>query len=411
MALAYPLSGPGPQRLVRPSGAPVKLRLGRDLVRSLRRGDPWVFADALAATPLAPCGSLATLADRRGKPVAIGYYDPASPLAFRACTARRGQRVDDVWAVQGLERAATLRAASIDGSHTTGYRLVNGEGDGLPGLVVDVYGASAVLKLDGPAAEGFWDAAGVATWVAERLSLTRVYQRLRTRGGPAGQTLVGQAPEGPVTFLEHGLSFTADLVSGQKTGFFLDQRENRRLVRELSAKRRVLNVFGYTGGFSIYALAGGAEHVTTVDLAGPALEAADAHVGLNGFAAQRHASVRSDAFEHLGAASVAGETWDLVILDPPSFAPSRKSLDAAIGAYTRLIAAGARVTAPGGLLAAASCSSHVDEAAFLGCCEEGVGMARRQAALLEVRGQPLDHPVPLAGRGFRYLKFVLLRVT
>ncbi len=233
----------------------------------------------------------------------------------------------------------------------------------------------------------------------------------RNDSGPSGRALVGPPPEEPVTFLEHGLRFTADLVTGQKTGFFLDQRENRQLVRELAAGRRVINVFGYTGGFSIYALAGGAEHVTTVDLAAPALAAADSHVALNGFAQERHESARSDAFELLDAAAERGDSWDLVILDPPSFAPSRKAADGAVRAYTRLIAAGARVTRPGGLLAAASCSSHVDEATFARCCEDGVGAARRTAAILEVRGQPLDHPAPLAARGFRYLKFVLMRVA
>ena len=393
--------------LAKQEGA-VHLRLSRDLVRSLRRGDPWVFADALAELPPAKAGSFALLEDKRGRIVAAGYYDPESPLAFRACSAERRERVDDAWAEAGLDAAVALRRTVL-GPDTTGHRLVNGEGDRLPGLVVDVYGDTAVIKLDGPAPEGFWDAHGVAEAVVDRVGVTRVYQRFRERGGTRGQVLVGDAPPDRVEFLEHGLRFAADVVEGQKTGFFFDQRENRAAIGSVAAGRTVLNVFGYTGGFSVYALAGGASHVVTVDLAAPAIADAEANAALNG-GADRHEGVVADAFDYLEQAEKSGRTWDVVIVDPPSFAPSRKVADRAAKAYRRLIAAGARVTARGGMLAAASCSSHIGSDEFVGYCEEAIGEARRRGVVLDVRGQPADHPVPLAKLAFRYLKFVLMRV-
>jgi 23S rRNA (cytosine1962-C5)-methyltransferase len=391
------------------STPPVRLDLSRDLTRSLRRGHPWVFADALKQTPEALPGAHASLSDRRGKPIARGFYDPRSPLAFRACTVTRKGYLDDTWAEAQLQAAVQLREALIDTRHTTGFRLVNGEGDGLPGLVIDIYGDTAVLKLDGPAPEGFWDAQGVGEWVAERLTLSRVYQRDRTRTGPEGRPLVGSAPDAPVAFLEHGLHFEVDVVRGQKTGFFLDQRENRQLIRTMASGRRTLNVFGYTGGFSVYAGAGGATAVTTVDIAKPAIAASEANMTLNGLS-ERHEAVAEDAFVFLDNAAESKRSWDLVILDPPSFAPNRQSAERAGNAYERLITAGASVTAPGGLLAAASCSSHVGLDAFTHHVENGVGGARRRATVLGIHQQPADHPTPLPLQDFRYLKMLLLRL-
>jgi 23S rRNA (cytosine1962-C5)-methyltransferase len=393
-----------------PADAPLSLRLTRDLARAIKRGDAWVFADALHARPAAPAGAHAVLHDRKGKPLARGFYDAGSPLSFRACSTRARQPLDAAWAAQRLEAAMALRRALLDPARTTAYRLVNGEGDGMPGLVVDVYGDTAVLVLDGDGARGFWDATAVARRVAAALGLARVYERDRARGGPSGRPLVGETPEAPVTFLENGLRFEADLVQGQKTGFFLDQRDNRQRVRGASRGRRVLNVFGYTGGFSIYAAAGGATEVTTVDLAAPAIAAADANWRRNTLPGATHEGVVADAFDFLAQASLSGRRWDLVILDPPSFVPSNKAIERGRAAYERVISAGAAVTAPGGWLVASSCSSHFSPADFLAACRDGVGKARRQATVLAIHDQPVDHPTPLAMPQFRYLKFVMMRV-
>ncbi len=396
---------------LQPSPGPlIQLQLARDLTRTLKRGHPWVFAEALRSLPSAPPGAHARLLDKQGRrEIALGFYDPQSPLAFRVCSLDQDQKLNDAWAERQFEAALALRQALFD-KNTTGFRLFNGEGDRLPGLVCDVYGDTAVIQLDGQGANRFWDAGGVARWVAEALSLKCVYERGQGRGGSEDRPLVGIAPTEPVPFLENGIHFTVDIIRGQKTGFFLDQRENRRQMQMLAAGRRVLNVFGYTGGFSVYAGLGGARHVTTVDLAEPALEVAERHWRDNNLPEADHTAVVADAFIFLAEAAQRGDLWDLVILDPPSFAPARKAVPKALAAYRRLIAAGATVTVPEGLLAAASCSSHVDLSAFLNACEAGIAKARRRATILSLSGQPPDHPAPLVLPEFRYLKFVLMQV-
>ncbi len=402
--------------LIHPAQGPlIKLRLGRDLVRSLKRGHPWVFAEALRQRPTAPAGTHALLLDnKKGREIARGFYDARSPLAFRVCTVTPGETLDDQWAQKRLERALALRRTLFDDT-TTGFRLLNGEGDGLPGLICDVYGDTAVLQLDGPGPSGFWHARDLAQWLVQALSLHCVYQRYQARqgaeAGPGGQTLVGQPPAASVPFVENSIRFTADIIRGQKTGFFLDQRDNRQRIRPLAAGRRVLNLFGYTGGFSVYAGLGGASQVTTVDLAGPALQVANRHWQLNGLPQANHKTVEADVFKFLQtAAQEKTDRWDLVIVDPPSFAAAKEAVPKALRAYQKLIAASAAVTAPEGLLAAASCSSHVRLEAFLDACEAGISKASRRATLLGIYGQPADHPSPLVLPEFRYLKFVLLRV-
>jgi 23S rRNA (cytosine1962-C5)-methyltransferase len=380
------------------------------LTRSIKRGHPWVFAEALRQLPLALPGAHAILLDhKKGREIGRGFYDPHSPIALRICTTQAGQTLDDGWASSQFERAVALRHSLLD-EHTTGFRLFNGEGDGLPGLICDVYGEAAVLQLDGAGPGGFWHAPGLAVWVAQALTLKCVVERSRGQAKAAAQTWVGETPAAPVTFTEHGVRFVVDLVRGQKTGFFLDQRDNRQKIRELAAGRRVLNVFGYTGGFSVYAGLGGASHVTTVDLARPALEAAQVNWALNQLPPTAHETVTAEAFQFLGQAAQHGQNWEAVVVDPPSFAASKSAVPKAIAAYQKLIEAAALVTAPDGFLAAASCSSHVSLDAFLSACEGGVSAARRRATLLHLGGQPADHPTPLALPEFRYLKFVLMRV-
>lgn len=393
--------------LINSNQKPVTLQLRRDLVRNIKRGHAWVYPEALRAMPKAKPGAQAVLLDNRGgREIGRGYYDPDGAIALRMCTTQRGEALTDGWVEGRIRRAINLRQALFD-ENTTGYRLLNGEGDGLPGLVCDRYGEAAVLKLDGEAARGFYDMAGIAEWLAETLGLKIVYQRFRGRDKERGRALVGSEPNAPVQFLEHGVSFTADLVRGQKTGFFLDMRENRRRMQAFAAGRTVLNVFGYTGGFSVYAGLGGAKFVTTVDTAQPALDAADVNWALNDLLPEQHNAVCADAFEFLESAK---QEWDVVILDPPSFAPSKDSLPQALKAYQKMVAAGAKVTADNGILAVGSCSSHVSMEDFMRVIQEGISQARMQATILSVDTQPPDHPAPLAMPEFRYLKFVIMRV-
>jgi 23S rRNA (cytosine1962-C5)-methyltransferase len=397
--------------LISPYQGPlIKLRLARDLVRTIKRGHPWVYADALRQRPAAPAGAHAVLTHKKQKrTIARGFYDPRSPLAFRVCTVEPNQLLDDTWATKRMERAVRLRQTLFD-KQTTGYRLFNGEGDGLPGLICDIYGRGAVLQFDGAGPGNFWHQQGVAEWLAQTLSIEFGYLHGQSRHRGKGQLLLGDLSTDPIHFRENGVRFTVDVVHGQKTGFFLDQRENRQHIRAVAANRHVLNIFGYTGGFSVYAGLGGATQVTTVDVAAPALDAAGHHWQLNGLEAANHRTVQQDAFEFLAQAIRDKRSWGLVIVDPPSFASAKETVSRALSTYERLMAAAATVTTPDGLLAVASCSSHVDMPTFLGACEAAIAQARRRATILRISGQPPDHPSPLPFSEFRYLKFVLMQV-
>ncbi|MEM7346743.1 MAG: class I SAM-dependent methyltransferase, partial [Chloroflexota bacterium] len=229
---------------------PLTLRLARDLVRSIKRGHPWVFRETIRHCPPALAGSRAILQDnKKGRPIAQGFYDSASALAFRVCSTDPSEPLNDDWAHTRLTQAVALRASLFD-DQTTGYRLFNGEGDGLPGLICDIYGETAVLQLDGDGPKGFWDSRGIADWLIDNLPLTCVYQREQSRSKEAGKALIGHVPKQPAQFLENGVRFTADLIQGQKTGFFLDQRANRHFVKRFATEQTILNLFGYTGGFS-----------------------------------------------------------------------------------------------------------------------------------------------------------------
>jgi 23S rRNA (cytosine1962-C5)-methyltransferase len=293
--------------------------------------------------------------------------------------------------------------------------LIHGEADRLPGVHADVYRSAVSLRYDGAGARAFYaDRLDLPRRLREAtarlgLSVVTVIER-RARGAAAADTataVVGTLPEDEIEVREHGLRFGVDLGRGQKGGLFLDQRENRALVRTLAAGRRVLNLFAYTGGFSLYAAAGGAAATTTVDVSAPAIEAARRNFERNGLSTDSARFVAEDAFAFLARAAQAGERFDLVISDPPSFAPNRRTLATGLGAYRRLHRLCAAVTAPGGIFCAASCSSHVDRATFLATVHEGVAEAGRRFALRVLQGAGSDHPViPQFPEG-NYLKFAV----
>ncbi len=389
-------------------GKTVHVRLRKDLTRSVKRGHAWLYSDAIDLIR-ADSGSVAILSDRRGeKQLASGIYDPGHAIPLRICCTQPPLTLDDAWLARRLHAAAELRQAAFD-QHTNGYRLVAGEGDGMPGLIVDIYDRTAVLKLDGGAPQAFYQPPGIAQWLCEHLPVECVVLRSRQRGS-AGEVLQGQLVSENVPFKENGLRFTADVIHGQKTGFFLDQRDNRALVERISRGRRVLNLFSFNGGFSVAAGRGGAAQVTSVDIAAPAVAAAQQHWLMNELPAAQHEGIVADCFEFLEHAVSDKRRWDVVICDPPSFAPNEKSLEKALAAYGRLAQLSAKVTRPGGLLALASCSSHVDVSTFTEVNAEAFGRARRCATLLADSNLPIDHPTPLAMPELRYLKFQLFRL-
>ena len=393
-------------------GKPITVRLRKELTRQIKRGHAWLYSDAIDL-PAAPAGAIASLLDKRGKqPIATGIYAPEHPIPLRICRTSAPFNVDNGWLISQLEKAIELRQ-SYFGEETNGFRLVAGEGDGLPGLIIDIYNDVGVMKLDGGGPEVFYDPEAIAAWLAERIQLSAVI--LRKRGDHKSKSsnwhsLIGKAPESTISFLENGLKFSADVIRGQKTGFFLDQRDNRQLIRQLSKNRTVLNLFSFNGGFSIAAGVGGAKHVTSVDIAGPAIEAARQHWLDNNLRPEFHTAVAEDCFQFLDNAIGNRQSWNIVISDPPSFAPNEKSRERALQAYEKLAQLTAKVTARNGLLALASCSSHVDLRAFTTACSDGLGRARRKATLIAEKGLPLDHPTPLAMPELRYLKFLLLQL-
>jgi 23S rRNA (cytosine1962-C5)-methyltransferase len=399
---------------VTPSGLfhhrpPIDLALGRDRKRSILRGHPWIFADSLREVPKASAGSLGLLRTKDGKVIAQGIYDPGSHLAFRVC-AVNPERLNDELLERRILRALEMRELWCPPA-TNGYRIFNGEGDLLPGLVCDRFGSVCVFQLDGDGPAGFWNIARIAEIVCRRLKLSAAVLKSRARDGGQKRTEIisGQcnlSEEHP--FQERGMEFRVDLVQGQKTGFFLDQRENRHSIRELSKGKRVLNLFGYNGGFSIAAGLGGARGVDTVDSSAGAIASAVRHWTSNGLSGEGHRGICQDAFEFLAEAETTKMFWDLVVVDPPSFAPGKQHVEAAKEAYIKLFGSAGRVVADHGIAAFSSCSSHISPADFLAICEEAVSNAKRRAIVRLVAGQPFDHPFPLACQELQYLKFVLI---
>jgi 23S rRNA (cytosine1962-C5)-methyltransferase len=388
---------------------PVRLNLVRDRTRTLKQGYPWIYRDWLEDVPAAPAGSRAMVRDKDGSLLAFGMFDPVGPLAVRVCALER-ERLDDDLILSKLDAALSLRRTLFDGA-TNGFRLLNGEGDGLPGLTCDLYARHAVLKLDGDAPAGFWNVEAVADWLRDRLSMENVFLKYRSDAKSRGRAVRGEIPAEPVRFLENGKHFQADLVQGQKTGFFFDQRDNRQRVGALAKGRSVLNLFAYTGGFSVYAGAAGAKDVTSVDLAKPAMEESQQNWLLNSLPSAQHTTAATDVFVFLEEARAAKRSWDLVIVDPPSFAPAERHVKKAIASYQALFTAALQVLASGGIIAFSSCSSHISLAMFFEITEAAVSKARRRATVLGVYGQPADHPFPLACTELQYLKFVLLQVS
>lgn len=405
----------------RPISAMADLTISRRGIDSIRRGHPWLYESAVVqisasqrVSSPAGGGSIVSIGDELGQLVGSGVYDPVSPIAVRVWSLDPRIRVDAGMFRARLERAIEVRQRLFPDGATTAYRLLNGEGDRAPAFVVDRYADVAILRIDGDAARAVADellrdvetplrAIGITT-LLERTSRRGQAPSIRARFGPMREK---------VEVKEDGVPFVVDLVRGQKTGAFLDQRENRRRIGELVARRarsgrpvRVLNLFSYTGGFSLHAaLAGGT--VTSVDVAMAAHATAQESFRLAGVDPRKHTFVTADCFAWLESASKRGEKWDVVISDPPSFAPSEKAKPKGISAYRALHRACVDVLAEGGTFVAASCSSHVTAEDFAGTLDDAA-LGRADLRLLELFGPPADHPTLPAFPEGRYLKLALL---
>ena len=381
----------------------------RGIARRVARGHPWLWREAIArGLSGAQAGEQVQVSAADGTPIGRGLIDPSSPIAVRLWTHGR-RAIDDALWLERLQRASALRATLLHPARCNAYRLVNGEGDRMPGFVVDRYGPVAVLRTDGEAAGSRADE--FARLLAPTLDAFDVPTLVHRSGGkgetPTLRVLRGPPPPDTVAVQEHGVPFFVDLAHGQKTGAFLDQRENRARVGVLARGRRVLNLFSYAGGFSLHAALGGSLEVTSVDTATAAHATASASFRAAGIDPSAHAFVTAEAHAFLDAARSRKQTWDLVVSDPPSFAPNEKATQRALSAYRALHRACAEVLAPGGIMCAASCSSHVDAEAFLGTLDDAT-LGPRALSLLELRGAGPDHPTLPAFPEGRYLKFAVL---
>ena len=394
----------------------LKLRLTPAAERAVRGGHPWVFANRIREINRpGTAGELAVAYDRQDRFMAIGLYDPDSIIALRVLHTGQPVQLDDDWWCERLAVPLRARAALFNES-TTGYRCVNGESDGWPGLVLDRYAGCFVLKLY--TAAWFPHLERLASLVVKLCQPASLVLRLsrnirvaaETLGLVDGQVLRGEAVSAPVIFREHGQHFEADVIRGQKTGFFLDQRENRRLVGDLAGGREILNVFSHTGGFSVYAAAGGAKSATDLDTSAPALAAAKRNFELNAHlppvAACAHQTIQADAFAWLVAK--ARLQFDVVILDPPSLAKREADKLEALGSYERLAGAGAQLLRPGGVLVAASCSAHVKADEFFSVVRRTVRRERGGFEEIRTTGHAPDHPARIPEA--EYLKCIYLRL-
>ena len=384
----------------------MRIFLKRGRANPLWHGHPWVYSGAVEREEgSAEPGSAVEVCDSDGRLIGGGVWNPRSQIRVRMVTWR-DEPVDAALIARRIDEALALRKKlGLPSAQTDAYRLINSEGDALPGLIVDVYGKLAAVQFTALGMKRL-EAAVFDALQAHFSAVVEVAAGgFAQVEGFASATRVVRGESGPVRCRENGVELEVDPLHGQKTGYFLDQRENRRRVGELARGARVLDVYTYAGGFALAALKNGAASATCVDSSAKALERAQKHAELNGVKLE---TVENDAFRYLE--TVTPRSFDLVILDPPKFARAKKDLEAAMKGYQRLNALGLNACAEGALLVTCSCSQLVDEELFERALAGAARDAGRRVQVLESRSQAPDHPVPPAFPEGRYLKALFCRV-
>lgn len=382
----------------------------------LNAGHPWIFSEALRDSATVAPGSLVEVASSRGSFLGVGTYNPLTSIRVRMLTRDPKEKIDADYFSKRFSQLNRWKQSHLP-PETTGYRVVHAEADGIPGLIVDRYADTYVFQIHTAGMECLRDLIIQALkhtfhpqTIVERSDLS-VRQREGLHTEPI--TVHHGSVDAPVAFQEAGLWFFADVLKGQKTGFFLDQRNARLAVQARAKGKRVLNLFGYTGAFSVHAAKGGASFVATVDVSHSALEQAEENFkknGLNPDDEHRFLSLEADVLDLLRDPNVPGAPYDFIICDPPAFAKSEAKLPQAMKAYTDLNTTCLQRLAPGGILVTSSCSGRVSQDDFRSLLRIAAGRAQKQVRLLDWITQPIDHAECLAFPEGRYLKTAILEV-
>lgn len=382
----------------------VVLKPGRE--KALIQRHHWIFSGAIRTLPDFEDGDILPVYSIDGQLLGRGYFNRRSGITGRMLTFDASPPLETL--ENRLEAALLFRRAWFDAGQTNAFRLVNGEGDGIPGLILDVYDKVVVLQSSTLGIDRLksW----IVDWIIRRINPKTIYEKSllpsrREEGLQDVQGFLYGNEEVEVAFRENGLFFKASLIKSQKTGFFLDQREMRKWVGELAKGKRILNAFSYTGGFSIYALAGGAQSVDSVDISEEAIEAAKEHASLNGFKPQHEQFICEDVFTFLRQRDL---NYDLAILDPPAFAKRQKDIVQACRGYKDINRVAMHKMPPQSLLLTCSCSHHVDEELFQKVLFQAALEARRRVRIVGRHRLAADHPINLYHPEGSYLKSFLL---
>ncbi len=386
------------------------VRLQPQRHKRARTGYPWIFSNEIqmdnAAKALAR-GALVQLAASHGEPLGTAFFNPHTLIAARILERDPSRAVDEAWCADRIAAALALRERLHPGGY---YRLVHAEADGLPGLVIDRYGDTLVVQRNAAGIETLWPQLSAA--IDRVLSPSAIVLRddtpARALEGLADTvSTVRGSVDGPIRIAENDAAFFADVAGGQKTGWFYDQRDNRRAVASVAAGARVLDLYTYAGGFGVLAARNGATQVTLVDRSDGALDLARQAAEANGVAAKCRYE-KAEAFAFLERLAGAGERFDVVVADPPAFAKSRKDVPTALKGYRKLARMSAGLVAPRGFLFAASCSHNVTAESFLEEVARGVHDAGRSARIVRVAGAAGDHPLHPHLPESAYLKALLM---
>ena len=392
---------------------PVVRLMPKANARAIRHGFPWVYANELVTDrrtkALAP-GALAVLQDELRQPLGLVSVNPNSKIIARVLDTDPDAQLDHTWFVAKIVRALKLREQLFDAPF---YRLIHAEADGLPGVVIDRFGDTCVIQPNAAWADthlpmlaaAVAEVTGISNILKNAAGRTRALEGLDDESG----VVIGSAPESPIPVTMNGATYMADLIGGQKTGLFFDQRPNHEFVSRLSNGARVLDVFSHVGGFGLAALAGGAASAMAVDGSAPALELATQGAVAAGFG-DKFSTRKGDAFDVLTSLRAEGAKFDLIICDPPAFAPSRQAVEAGLRAYERIARLAAPLVAEDGILGLCSCSHAADLAQFRAASVRGIGRGGRRASLIHTGFAGADHPLLPQLSESGYLKALFFRL-